>query len=80
MDELGEQRVGSLDFVREDGDRRRRRSLVVQVDHVQDRRGRGDVAAGVAAHAVRYDGEVPAHVGGVVVLGADTRPTSERAA
>jgi hypothetical protein len=44
---------------------------MVQVDHVQDGRGGGNIAAGMATHAVGNNGEVPADISGVVILGAD---------
>lgn len=70
VDQLGQQGVGRLDFVGEDGAGVAVVVIMVQVDHVQDGRGGGDVAAGMATHAVGNDGEVPADVGGVVILGA----------
>ena len=70
VDQFGQQGVGRLDFVGEDGAGVAVVVVMVQVDHVQDGRGGGDVAAGMATHAVGNDGEVPADVGGVVILGA----------
>ncbi len=68
MDQFGEQRVGGLDLVSEDGAGVAVVVVVIEVDHVQHG-GRGrDVTAGVAAHTVGYDGEVPADVGRVVIL------------
>ena len=71
VDQFGQQGVGCLDFVGEDGAGVAVVVVMVQVDHVQDGRGGGDIAAGMATHAVGNDGEVPADVGGVVILGAD---------
>ena len=53
--------------------------VMVQVDHVQHGGRGGDIAAGMATHAVGHDGQVPTDIGGVVILGR-MRPTSERAA
>ena len=78
VDQFGQQGVGGLDFVGQDGAGVAVVVVVVQVDHVQDGGGGGDVAAGVAAHAVGNDGEVPAHVGGVVILGADAADVGTR--
>ncbi len=71
VDQFGQQGVGGLDFVRQHGSRVAVVIPVVQVEHVQDSRRGGHVTAGVAAHAVGHDGQVPADVGGVVILGAD---------
>ena len=77
VDEFGEQGIGGLDFVGQDGAGIAVVFVRVQVDHVQNRGGRGNIAAGVPAHAIGHDGQVLAHVCGVVILGtdaADVRP------
>ena len=82
VDQLGQQGVGGLDLVGQDGAGIAVVVVMVQVDHVQDGGGRGDIAAGMAAHAVGNDGEVPADVGGVIILGthAARRPNARRSA
>jgi hypothetical protein len=78
VDEFGQQRVCRLDFVSEDGSGVAVVLVRVQVDHVKDGGRGGDVTSGVPAHAVGHDGQMPAHVGGIIVFCADTADVGAR--
>ncbi|MDQ0616227.1 hypothetical protein QFZ33_000251 [Arthrobacter globiformis] len=78
VNEFREQRVGGLDLVGQHGAGVVIVVVGVQMEHVQDSGGGSNIAAGVAAHAVRHDGQVPSHVGGVVVLRADAADVRTR--
>ena len=67
-DQLGQQRVGGLDFVGELGSRIPFITGAVKVDEVQNSRGGGYIAARVSTHAIRHHGKIPPGIRGVVVF------------